>query len=373
MTDIATQPIPADSSWNERLKLRLSTIVWFLLAVGFLLALPVILDISWLLVLALAVLALILALPATWLVRALFKRQRQQLRRTSFAKAFAALLFVLSIIAAAPVYFFALYTDLHPMTVPQATLSNGSKTVVFQGMAHIGSEGFYKSVVYDLESALNDGYVLYYEGVMGSKDGDEWFNQHLAGGGDLNTNYQMLSEVCGLNFQLDYFGLLTADRTLHPERHISADVTTADMMHEYDRLMQSDPVFAASQTPATTQATTEPTTSVGGGATTMIGWLQQGSPQLRALAGTVCRGFISLELGKKAAPEEMDKVIVDFRNRKLADRILSDTNQKIYITYGAGHLPGLLALLEASDASWTMKSLKWLRPVVAPEDLDGKL
>ena len=32
-------------------------------------------------------------------------------------------------------------------------------------MQHIGSGDFYKSVVFDLEQALADGYTLFYEGV----------------------------------------------------------------------------------------------------------------------------------------------------------------------------------------------------------------
>ena len=33
-----------------------------------------------------------------------------------------------------------------PPLLPQATLTNGQKTVVFQGMIHVGMESFYKSV-----------------------------------------------------------------------------------------------------------------------------------------------------------------------------------------------------------------------------------
>jgi hypothetical protein len=65
-----------------------------------------------------------------------------------------------------------------------ASLPNGQKTVVFQGMQHIGSEDFYKSVVFDLEQALADGYTLFYEGVMpvaGRPDLTDWFNQTLRG------------------------------------------------------------------------------------------------------------------------------------------------------------------------------------------------
>ena len=257
------------------------------------------------------------------------------------------------------------------MTVPQAALSNGSKTVVFQGMSHIGSESFYKGVVYDLEKALTEDYVLYYEGVQSAPDGDAWFKQTMGGGGDLNTNYQMFSDVCGLKFQLDYFGLLRADMTAHPERHVEADVTTADMMHEYQRLLQVDPAFAAAEqgkAASSDGGTTTANTMAG-----IIGFLQQASPDLRGLAGTVCRGFLTQALASTQPPDEMDKVILEFRNRALADRIIADTHQKIYITYGANHLPGLLALLQANDPAWEIKSLKWAQTIAAPEDLDGQL
>ena len=359
--------------WGERFKLRLSAIVWFLLGAGFLLSLPVLLDISVLAVLAVLALALLLCLPAAWLVRALFRGQRVRSWWGSIAKAFAALVFVLGIAVAAPIYYFALLTDLRPLTVPQATLSNGSKTVVFQGMSHVGSELFYKSVVYDLEKALSDGYVLYYEGVMNSTpEGDRWFSDTLAGGGDLSANYKLISDVCGLNFQLDYFTLLQVDMAAHPERHVNADVTTAEMQQEYQRLLQTDPAFAAAEQPAPDAASADPAPA-GAGIAGIVGFLQQGTPELRKLAGIVCRGFMTSQLNAETAPDQMDKVILDFRNRALADRITADSHQMIYITYGAGHLPGLLALLQQADPAWTIQSLKWMRTIAAPEELDGRL
>ena len=363
--------------WVERFKLRLSAVLWFVLGVAFLLALPVLLDVSWLVVLGIVAVALVLTLPLALLVRRLFQGQRAQSFRASFAKSFAALTFALAALLAAPIYYFALLTDLRPLTVPQATLSNGTKTVVFQGMSHIGSEAFYKGVVYDLENALANGYVLYYEGVLGSPEGDAWFNQKLAGGNDLNTSYQVFSDVCGLQFQLTYFGLLDADMKVHPDRHVKADVSTADMMHEYERLMQVDPVFAAAEKD-TQEASAPPAdgkpsdAEAGQGLTDVISFLK-GSPGLSKLAGIVCRGFLTRTLNANTPPDQMDKVILDFRNRSLADRILGDKHQLIYITYGAGHLPGLLADLQAADPTWKVESLKWMRTVSAPEELEGKL
>ena len=109
-----------------------------------------------------------LAIPVAWIIRRLFRGQRQQRVSTSYLRGWVGLTFLLSILVATPIYGIALITELRPLIVPQAELSNGKKTVVFQGMMHIGSEGFYKGVVYDIENALSQGYVIYYEGVRPS-------------------------------------------------------------------------------------------------------------------------------------------------------------------------------------------------------------
>ncbi len=58
--------------------------------------------------------------------------------------------------------------------MPLTTLTDGRRTVVFPGMQHVGSDAFYKSVIYDLEKALADGYTLYYEGVKPCPNSRIW-------------------------------------------------------------------------------------------------------------------------------------------------------------------------------------------------------
>ncbi|WP_055047589.1 hypothetical protein [Devosia sp. A16] len=358
-------------AFGARWKLRISAVWWFLLLAGFLLGLPVLLDVSWLVVAGLLAVALLVGLVLAWLVRLAFRGQRQQPFVVSYLKAALATLFIFGIVVALPIYYAAVLTELKPLTVPQATLSNGKQTVVFQGMMHVGSEPFYKGVVYDLEKALSEGYVIYYEGVQNSPEGDTWFNDTLAGGGDLSANYKMLSDVCGLKFQLDYFQLLRADMTAHPERHVAADVSTADMMHEYQRLVAADPGFAARVQPAKADAAA--TASSSEGLSGLIGLLDGGTAEQKRLAGYACRGFLTWTLGRPDAPSPLDPVILDYRNKALADRISTDTRPLIYITYGAGHLPGLLQDLKAIDPAWEIQSVKWQRVVEAPDDVSGRL
>jgi hypothetical protein len=56
-----------------------------------------------------------------------------------------------------------------------------------------------------------------------------------------------------------------------------------------------------------------------------------------------------------------------------AQRIVDDPHDKIFITYGANHLPGVFELLRQQDPNWKVVSVKWFRTIEAPKRLDGKL
>ena len=96
---------------------------------------------------------------------------------------------------------------------------------------------------------------------------------------------------------------------------------------------------------------------------------------MSGVGGIACRGLWTLLLqapGDKA-PGRMDAVVLDFRNRALAQRIMQAPHDKIFITYGSAHLPGLLAELRKIDPRWAVGSVKWLRTIEAPQHLEGQL
>lgn len=352
---------------------RILTVAWFLLGVGFLLALPVLLGFSVWIPAGVLLLALVLALPVAAVARAVTDRRNGRPFVRRWLGVGLALLFLISILAAAPMYYLAAVVATRPLAAPQATLSNGHRTIIFQGMAHVGSESFYKTVVYDLEHAIADGYAIYYEGVLPDPAGDAWFSRTLAGGGDLVTRYKTLGKVCGLAFQGDYFQLLAEDIREHPDRHVAADVSTLQMKQEYERLLAADKAFAEK---ARKSADGEKDEAKGADVIArFLDWAQDGDPRHRALAGVVCRGYMDIALTPKAdkPPGDLDPLLLDFRNRVLVDRILADHRPRIYVNYGADHLPGVLARLRASDPNWKVMSVKWMRVIEAPEDLHGRL
>jgi len=369
-----TTPIP----FFQHAGIVTRSIAWFVLVVMFLCGLPVVLVWPGSFFAGLLVAALVLALPVLgvwWLV---CRRNPRFKALPQYLKISIATLMLMVVLISLPVYYLSFEVNAHPSAIPQVTLSNGAKTVVFQGMVHVGSEPFYKSVVYDLEKALSEGYTLFYEGVQPSPgEGDAWFSEYLAGGGDLSDNYKMLSSVCGLQFQLDYFSLLAADMKVHPERHVTADVTTLDMKHEFERLVKADPGFAArvEKKPAAATAATKPAEQEPSDITdTIFAYAKDGTPDQRKILGILCRGAINASLGSLGdTGGALEPVILDYRNRNLVQQILTHHSKKIYITYGAAHLPGVIKLLKEKDPKWKVVSTKWMRAVGTPENLTGVL
>lgn len=360
-----------DDSAPLNLGQRIATVIWFLLGVGFLLALPVLLGLHPLVLPGVLALAAILAAPVAWLGRVLFDRARRWSIFRAWARCAIALAFGFSMLAAAPLYVLAIVVGLDPLLAPQAVLSNGKKTVLFQGAVHVGSEPFYKAMIYDLEHALSDGYVIYYEGILPDPAGDAFFRDVIAGGGSLNDQYKAMSKVCGLTFQGDYFQLLKPQILEHPDRHVAADVTTLQLKQEYDRLAAADPAFAKKVQDSVDETRQDQKSA--GVMTKFFAWAQDGDPRHQSLAGVTCRGAMTLLLKAKGdKPDTLDPVILDFRNRQLAARIEAAPQDRIYVNYGAEHLKGLLADLRKADPNWKVKSVKWMRAMQAPEDLRGE-
>lgn len=283
-----------------------------------------------------------------------------------------------------PVWYLAFWVQGGPTAVPLATLSNGTKTVVFQGMQHVASEEFYKAVVFDLEQALADGYTLFYEGVQPVPDRPDvtaWFNHTLRGSDDdLNDSYTRLAHACGLQFQLDYFRTLSADAALHPSRHVTADVSYLDMKTEYERLMAEDAGFAAATVAraqaaasAAAAAASAPAMPIDSGdaVARWLGVIERATPGQRRLVGIVCRGVLGMAISGRLGNDDPvgNRIILDFRNRALARTVAESPADRIYITYGAAHLPGFLAELRRLDPAFEIRAIRGVRPMTLPDEV----
>lgn len=357
-------------SVRERLIIGIQAILWFIVVVLFLLSAPVLVQLPWW-VNAVALLVSLLVGWVGWRLRRARKESPVAGARSGMLRNMLATALLLGAVIGFPIYYLSWRVEARPLAMPLVHLSNGDKTVVFQGMVHVGSENFYKGVIYDLESALTDGYKLFYEGVQPSTpEANRWFSETLGHGGDLGDFYKSIADACGLHFQTDYFGPLTAQMKAHPEQHITADVSTAMLQQEYQRLMKADPAFAAAM-----KKEKGSDAGQGDGIVRLLKWQQGASEGQQKLVGIVCRGAFSILLDPKVETQEhkpIDSLILDYRNVELVKKIREEPVKKIYITYGAKHIPGVIALLQQQDPQWKVESTKWTRAIGKPEHIKGE-
>lgn len=353
----------------QRLGIQFGAVCWFALLLFGLLGLGIIYVAPWWMLALIVVAGIVIGL-ITYFPRWLLRRKSPAFspRSAMLAHMAGGVLAALGI-AALPFVAMAFWVMSGPTALPLATLTNGKKTIIFQGMQHIGSEDFYKSVVFDLEKALSEGYTLFYEGVQpvaGRPDLTQWFNETLRGTKkDLNAGYTQLANSCGLTFQLTYFEPLLADKAIHPSRHVTADVTYAEMKAEYDRLMREDPTFAQAI------AARAMRTSDGDDSTLrVLSYVGRATQDQKRLVGILCRGFLGMSIAGLFGEQDatMERIILDFRNRALARFVANSPADKIYITYGAAHFPGFLRELQALDPAMRVQSLRWVRPMSLPDE-----
>ncbi len=356
---------------GRKLAIQFKAIFWFALILFALSGLAVVGVLPWWMIALVVLVGIVLGLLA-FLPHWLWNRNRNGYApgKPLLVFSFAGILAAIGL-AGWPILGLAVLVNTGTVTLPQATLSNGKKTVVFQGMQHVASEDFYKAVVFDLEQALTEGYTLFYEGVKpveGRPDLDEWFNVTLRGQKqDLNAGYTDIAKTCGLNFQLTYFEPLLTDKAIHPSRHVDADVTYLQMKTEYDRLIGEDPAFASAMAAKAAKAET----SSSSGDDWMLSLLSSAAnatSEQKRLVGILCRGVFAYAVGGHGGPDTdpAQRIILDYRNRELARTVADSPAEKIYITYGAAHFPGFLADLKALDPAFEVQSLQWVRPMTVP-------
>lgn len=357
--------------WMERFRISVAAIAWFVLIGAFLISVPVLLAGSWWAVVGVFALACFIALPI-FAVRRYWHRDRPGYSGLGlYLRTAIGLGMLLAFLIALPVYACAVLVNVRPLTVPKVVLTNGDKTIVLQGMIHIGSEGFYKSIAYDVERAIADGYHIRYEGVKPSPgEGDEFLSAYM-GGGQMNDHYKSIAGICGLTFQVDYFGLLEQHAKKSPEQVIETDVSSLQLKQEYERLLAVDPQFAASEDlKLRPKATAEDTA---GSIASMMKWLHGISPDQQKVVAVLARGFLNYHFSHHERGSEKEKLILYYRNRYLAGQILADKSDKIYVLYGAAHLPGVIELIRQDDPNWKVAAISWQRTMLTADEATGSL
>ena len=300
----------------------------------------------------------------------------QNLRGRTLSFVAAAMWFIggfglLVTLVAAPLLMAAWYSSQYPVAVPTVTLTKGNRTVVLQGMFHMGSRQFYESVVYDLERALLDDYVLFFEGISKpTQEGREWFNNVMGGGRSLTGNYRLMSEGCGLSFQLDFLDVVQKSPIISDEQAVIVDVTASDLRDEAAKIAKRDGVFAA-YIDARIESSNKQA-SFGYDLDGLISLFRSLNLQQQRDVGILCRAYMTHTMRKTHERGVLDPLLLDFRNRQLAQKIENHQHPRVFVTYGAKHLEGTVEELQSLDPEWQIASLKWTRVISEPNVVTGR-
>ena len=92
------------------------------------------------------------------------------------------------------------------------------------------------------------------------------------------------------------------------------------------------------------------------------------TPGQQSLVGLACQTMFNITLNGTTTTDDdkspfMKKIVLDYRNRYLADTILQSPAERFYITYGADHFKGVYKLLQAADPAWTIEDVSWRQAI----------
>ncbi len=248
---------------------------------------------------------------------------------------------------------FAYYqNEVSPASMPEYTLSNGEKTIIFQTMSHIGSVWFYETVWNNLTLAKQKGFVYFYEWVRpGTVENTQWFNDAIGIQFDAEL-YKNFSKLYGVVAQDNskYFGLIN-------NQDYNIDLSIDDIMKEYNK------------TAAPITESTAPPIDINTEIISILSELRENELKiLRYINRSILNFMIKNDriqelITDTFANPKLFAIILDDRNHVLSQAIESSEHNKIYITYGLLHFDGVLELLQNNDPNWKIISTQYLYPI----------
>lgn len=244
--------------------------------------------------------------------------------------------------------------EISPAPMPEYTLSNGEKEVVFQAMSHIGSNEFYIQVQSNLRAYKNAWWVYFFEWVRpGTPENMEAFNEALGIEFDPEL-YKNFSQLYGVSHQDNsiFFDLVN-------DLDFNVDLSIDDIMEIYNSSKTSIPKHFSSAQTVDINSEIE-----------FI--LRTIPPRQLAILQYLNKAILNLMIKSDGIQEAITnnygnpkifEVILSGRDQVLAQAILESEYPKIYTTYGLLHFEGVLELLQQEDENWKIIWEEYLYPI----------
>jgi len=236
---------------------------------------------------------------------------------------------------------FAYYNnEVKPAPMPNITLSNGEKTVIFQAMSHVGTRNFYDTVINDIKEKKTNGYVYFFEWVQGgTEENTEKFDKAIWIKFDKNL-YKNFSKLYWVVYQ-DNSEFLWHINNLD----FNVDLTIDEIIEHYEEWWVDD---------------TGATTPMDVNEEILNTLAELNDKQLKVLVyinQAILNFLIKSDWLRDIITEhvwnaKLFDVILNKRNDVLANAVIQSEYDEIYVTYGLLHFEWVLKLLQEDDVNW---------------------
>lgn len=197
----------------------------------------------------------------------------------------------------------------HLPMVKEVTFVKGGRTVVFQGMSHIASPGFYHEIIRNISQKREQGFVYYYEGIIPRNEDDVLKIKKAMDAqnkDEMNSFMQgrlLIEEISGLSLQNDYMA------EMYRPQDVNVDVSYEDFLKQFNKGNNSSMAFPIGEKDR--QAIKE---------------MAKSSVVFHDVSRILIRGVMGIVLGgevKDVGNESWTKFIYTRRNNLLLEKILT--------------------------------------------------
>lgn len=285
-----------------------------------------------------------------------FFRKKDDLWFDDFLKLFIYKVCVILYTVVIIIWGFAYYSnEISPAKMPEYTISNWKKVVVFQAMSHIAKQDFYDKVRDNIRTFKSASWVYFYEWVKpGSKESSQKFDKALW----INFTpdlYKYMSRLYWLNFQNNNDFLMLVNNL-----DFNVDLNLDEIVKIYEEKVKVSNVKPQENTEIVnvSEQLLNQLNNLNDKELKILVYLDQ------AIMNTVIKNDkYAKGLLKNLWNQNLFDVILDERNNNLTKAIINSKYDKIYITYWLLHFEWILNLLQENDKNWKIIKTKYLYPI----------
>ena len=283
-------------------------------------------------------------------------RKKEALNFNEYIKLFIYKVCLFIYITIIVIWGFAYYNNsINPAKMPEYTISNWKKTVVFQAMSHIAKKDFYNQISKNIRDFKTSSGVYFYEWVKPwSKESSQKFDEALW----VNFTpdlYKHMSKLYGVTFQdnNDFLWLVN-------NLDFNVDLNLDQIVEIYEKKVKTSNVKKI-ENPQIINASEQilnELSSLNDKELQILIYVNQ------AILNVIIKNDTEAkELLTYIWNTDLFSVILEDRNKNLVNSIIKSDYNKIYITYWLLHFEWMYKLLQDNDKNWSIVNTRYFFPI----------